>query len=85
MYEKNTEDYSGEKINISLLYGANIRFSSMDLSILSVNKVSLITLDNKYLPTAIVLPFEGHTRQSILMFLKSSAIVLLLSPDALGS
>lgn len=39
----------------------------MDLSILTQHKVSIITLDNKYLPTAIVLPFEGHTRQSQLM------------------
>ncbi len=47
-----------------MMHGANIRFSSMDLS---MNKVSLVTLDDKYLPTAIVLPFEGHTRQSKLM------------------
>lgn len=26
-----------------------------------------MTLDEKYLPTAIVLPFEGHARQSKLM------------------
>lgn len=39
----------------------------MDLSILSQNKVAVITLDEKYLPTAVVLPFEGHTRQSRLM------------------
>ncbi|MBO5237794.1 MAG: hypothetical protein J6B50_03345 [Lachnospiraceae bacterium] len=47
--------------------GANIRLSTMDLSILSQNKVSVMTLDEKYLPTAIVLPFEGHARQSKLM------------------
>ena len=39
----------------------------MDLSILAKNKVSLMTLDEKYLPTAIVLPFDGHARQSKLM------------------
>ena len=39
----------------------------MDLSILAKNKVSLMTLDEKYLPTAIVLPFNGHARQSKLM------------------
>lgn len=51
----------------------------MDLSILSRNKVSLMTLDEKYLPTAIVLPFEGHARQSKLMHaqvLKCSDIYL---------
>ena len=35
-------------------------YQHMDLSILSWNKVSLMTLDEKYLPTAIVLTFEGH-------------------------
>lgn len=39
----------------------------MDLSILSQNKVAFMTLDHKYLPTAIVLPFEGNARQSKLM------------------
>lgn len=39
----------------------------MDLSILAKNKVSLMTLDEKYLPTAIVLLFDGHARQSKLM------------------
>ncbi|MCR5048640.1 MAG: hypothetical protein K6A37_06750, partial [Saccharofermentans sp.] len=50
-----------------MAHGANIRLSTMDLSILTQNKVSIITLDDKYLPTAIVLPFEGHARQSKLM------------------
>ncbi len=56
-----------EDLNLIMLHGANIRLSSMDLSILSMNKVAVITLDSKYLPTAIVLPFEGHARQSKLM------------------
>ena len=56
-----------EDLNQIMVHGANIRLSTMDLSILSKNKVSLMTLDEKYLPTAIVLPFEGHARQSKLM------------------
>ena len=56
-----------EDLNQIMVHGANIRLSTMDLSILSQNKVSLMTLDEKYLPTAIVLPFEGHARQSTLM------------------
>ncbi len=36
--------------------GPNIRLSTMDLSILSQNHVSITTLDEKYLPTGIVLP-----------------------------
>ena len=50
-----------------MAHGASIRLSTMDLSILSKNKVSLVTLDEKYLPIAIVLPIEGHSRQSKLM------------------
>lgn len=53
-----------EDLNQIMVHGANIRLSTMDLSILSQNKVSVMTLDEKYLPTAIVLPFEGHARQS---------------------
>lgn len=56
-----------EDLNQIMVHGANIRLSTMDLSILSQNKVSVMTLDEKYLPTAIVLPFEGHARQSKLM------------------
>ena len=56
-----------EDLNQIMVHGANIRLSTMDLSILSQNKVAMMTLDEKYLPTAIVLPFEGHARQSKLM------------------
>ncbi len=56
-----------EDISQIMVHGANIRLSTMDLSILSQNKVAVMTLDDKYLPTAIVLPFEGHARQSKLM------------------
>ena len=56
-----------EDLNQIMVHGANIRLSTMDLSILSQNKVGIVTLDEKYLPTAIVLPFEGHARQSKLM------------------
>lgn len=56
-----------EDLNQIMVHGANIRLSTMDLSILSQNKVALMTLDEKYLPTATVLPFEGHARQSKLM------------------
>lgn len=56
-----------EDISMIMFHGANIRLSSMDLSILSRNKVAVMTLDEKYLPTAIVLPFEGHSRQAKLM------------------
>lgn len=56
-----------EDLSQIMVHGANIRMSTMDLSILTQSKVSITTLDEKYLPTAIVLPFEGHARQSKLM------------------
>lgn len=56
-----------EDLNQIVVHGSNIRLSTMDLSILTQNKVSIMTLDEKYQPTAIVLPFEGHSRQSKLM------------------
>ena len=42
------------------MIGPNIRLSSMDLSILSQNKVTIMTLDDRYLPTAMVTPYEGR-------------------------
>ena len=62
-----------EDLKQIMVHGANIRLSTMDLSILSKNKVSVMTLDEKYLPTAIVLPFEGHSRQSKLMHAQVSS------------
>lgn len=56
-----------EDLSVIMVHGANIRLSTMDLSILSQNKIALVTLDEKYLPTAVVLPYEGNARQSMLM------------------
>lgn len=39
----------------------------MDLSILSQNKAAIMTLDYKYLPTAMILPFEAHSKRAQLM------------------
>ena len=64
-----------EDLNQIMVHGANIRLSTMDLSILVQNKISVLTLDEKYLPTAIVLPFEGHSRQSKLMHAQISLTV----------
>lgn len=59
-----------EDISHIFCIGANIRISTMALSKLAASKVALTTLDEKYLPTAIVLPFEGHARQARLMHLQ---------------
>lgn len=44
--------------------GPNIRLSTMDISILSNHKINLVTLNNKYLPTAMVMPTKGNSRQA---------------------
>ncbi len=56
-----------EDLSLIMAIGPNIRMSTKDLSILTQSHVSVTTLDEKYLPTAIVLPFEGNARQSQLM------------------
>ena len=59
-----------EDISQIFCIGPDIRLSTMALSKLALHKVALTTLDEKYLPTAIVLPFEGHARQSQLMHMQ---------------
>ena len=56
-----------EDLNQITAHGANIRLSTMDLSILTSSGVAFTTMDDKYLPTAIVLPFDGNSRQSAVM------------------
>ena len=56
-----------EDISLIMTHGANVCLSAADISILSQNKVAMLTLDEKYLPTTILLPFEGHARRSKLM------------------
>lgn len=51
-----------EDLNQIMVHGANIRLSTMDLSILSQNEMGLMTLDGRYLPTAIVFIFEEYAR-----------------------
>lgn len=56
-----------EDISQIFCLGPDIRISTKALSIMATNKVALTTLDEKYLPTAMVLPFEGNARQSQLV------------------
>ena len=56
-----------EDLSNIMTIGADIRLSTMDLSILAQNHIALTTLDEKYSPTAIVLPFKGNSRQSQLI------------------
>ena len=56
-----------EDLAVIMTIGPDIRLSTKDLSILTDNHVVVITFDNKYSPTALVLPFEGNARQSQLI------------------
>ena len=56
-----------EDIQQITMMGSSIRLSSKDLSMLVNEKTTITTLDNYYLPTTIVIPFEGHARQSKMM------------------
>lgn len=56
-----------EDINHIICHGPDIRLSTMALSRLVSSGIILITLDEKYLPTAMVFPFEGNTRCSLVL------------------
>ena len=47
--------------------GNNIRFSSMALNQITANGIMLMSLDEKYSPTSIVIPCEGYYSQSLVM------------------
>ncbi len=63
-----------EDLNLIMVYVANIRLSTLDISILSDNKAAINILDKRFLPAAIVLSFEGHTRQSKLINVRNKMI-----------
>ena len=48
-----------EDLSQIMVHGANIRLSTMDLSILSRNKVSLMTLDEKYFQRQLFFRLKG--------------------------
>ncbi len=53
-----------EDISQIICLGQNIRISTMAMVKLSEHNIILTSLNNKYLPSAIVIPFEGNNRQS---------------------
>ena len=56
-----------EDLHHIICHGPDIRLSTMALSRLAMNKVVLTTLDEKYLPTAIVFPYGGSARHSLVL------------------
>ncbi len=55
------------ELSILVVEGANIRLSTMDISILAVNNILLLTIGKNYLPSSMTLSFQSNSRQSLTM------------------
>ena len=55
------------ELSILVVQGANIRLSTMDISILAENNVLLLTIGKNYLPSSMTLSFQSNSRQSLTM------------------
>lgn len=56
-----------DELAIIVVQGADIRLSTMDISILAENNVLLLTIGTNYLPSSMTLTFHANSRQSITM------------------
>lgn len=53
-----------EDLELIICTGANIRLSTMALSVLSENKIGLVTIGKDYMPASIVLPYDANVRNA---------------------
>ena len=53
-----------EDLELIICTGANIRVSTMALSVLSENKVGLVIIGKDYMPSSIVLPYDANVRNA---------------------
>lgn len=53
-----------EDLDLIICTGANIRLSTMALSVLSENKIGLVTIGKDYMPASIVLPYDANVRNA---------------------
>ena len=65
--EENTFSIPLEDLNHIICMGPNIRLSTMAISKITSFKIILVILDEKYMPSVSILPFEGHTRQALIL------------------
>ena len=65
--EENTFTIPLEDLNHIICMGPNIRLSTMAISKITSFKIILIILDEKYMPSVSIMPFEGHTRQALML------------------
>ena len=65
--EKAKIQISIEDISTIVCMGAGIRISTMAMAKLCENKISMMMLNEKYLPTGILTAYEANSRQSLIM------------------
>ncbi|MBO4630003.1 MAG: type II CRISPR-associated endonuclease Cas1 [Treponema sp.] len=53
-----------EDLELIICTGANIRLSTMALSVLSENKIGVIIIGKDYMPSSIVLPYDANVRNA---------------------
>ena len=53
-----------EDLELIICTGANIRLSTMALSVLSKNKIGVIIIGKDYMPSSIVLPYDANVRNA---------------------
>jgi CRISP-associated protein Cas1 len=56
-----------DELSLIVTQGADIRLSTMDISILAENNVLLLTVGKNYLPSSMTLTYNANSRQSITM------------------
>ena len=53
-----------EDLELIICTGANIRLSTMALSVLSENKIGVVIIGKDYMPSSIVLPYDANVRNA---------------------
>lgn len=53
-----------EDLELIICTGANIRLSTMALSVLSENKVGVVIIGKEYMHSSIVLPYDANVRNA---------------------
>ena len=53
-----------EDLELIICTGANIRISTMALSVLSENKIGVVIIGKDYMPSSVVLPYDANVRNA---------------------
>jgi len=60
----NTVKVPLEDLEQIIFTGANIRISTMALSVLSENKIGVVIIGQDYMPSSILLPYDANVRNA---------------------